>query len=799
MLKKYKKTIDHRRDSSLYPEQHRVVVIGRSFWAIGRWKIILFLSVSLLVGGTITLSAIRIRRDSNRSTDVHVNDFTSDSDSVNDSVTQNVENEGGDDKTGNGQDSTGSNESNDTGSGGNQYVTTPSLPEHPEVVNCETNPLQHSCLPDNCPTSLAQITENPFRVCGSVNQVYIVNAESNVHVSVTGPQNYNGVTDSNGGLVMRNIVAGKYIVTVGDSTGAVPTKDNSYAIEVMTPTDHPSQDFYAAQDLSSAEGYIKMRDNTFLDYHLEKPAGGCTEASPCDVLVTYSGYTPGLPPVDWETTPFDNFIPQGYAVMGVNMRGTGCSGGSFNLMEELVGIDGYDIVEAIAAQPWVDDVALADKSWPGLSQLYVASTQPPSLKAIIPGAPVGDFYRDIMYPGGLPNTGFGTIWMTGRDESNAWPSSNLRVVFSAALDPVCLYNQKLRGQNVVLMDKFNESLFNEAFWQARVVKADRITVPTMLVVSWQDEQTGSRVAGLFNEIPASTPKRLIGSNGGHGLYWLGDVWGEVLEFANVYLRGDTATIAAYEAQDPIKVFVETDVNGNSRASYTLSSFKSTGTGERLTIGSELTPDGPDTPANQQSSYAYSPTLSSINWSTVVQDQVTFTSTELTQAKLVAGSASVDLWVSANVTDADLRATISELRPDGKEMYIQSGWIRISNRMLDGALSTELRPWHHFTAAAAQAMTPNSPTQVRVELFPFSHVFRAGSKIRLTVDAPPGPGLSLGWTFGTLPGGFNITVLHNGVYPSSIVLPTLITPSAQTVIQGVPTLPECNIVWNQPCR
>ena len=35
----------------------------------------------------------------------------------------------------------------------------------------------------------------------------------------------------------------------------------------------------------------------------------------------------------------------GFAVVDVNMRGTGCSGGAFDFFEPLQSLDGYDIVE----------------------------------------------------------------------------------------------------------------------------------------------------------------------------------------------------------------------------------------------------------------------------------------------------------------------------------------------------------------------------------------------------------------------------------------------------------------------
>ena len=42
-----------------------------------------------------------------------------------------------------------------------------------------------------------------------------------------------------------------------------------------------------------------------------------------------------------------------YATVGINMRGTGCSGGAFDYFEQLQSTDGYDAIETIAAQPWV--------------------------------------------------------------------------------------------------------------------------------------------------------------------------------------------------------------------------------------------------------------------------------------------------------------------------------------------------------------------------------------------------------------------------------------------------------------
>src|SRR4051812_50104142 len=76
----------------------------------------------------------------------------------------------------------------------------------------------------------------------------------------------------------------------------------------------------------------------------------------------------------------------GSAVVDTQMRGTGCSAGAFDFFEPLQSLDGYDIVETFARQPWVKDhkVGMYGISYGGISQLFTGATRPPSLEAIAP-------------------------------------------------------------------------------------------------------------------------------------------------------------------------------------------------------------------------------------------------------------------------------------------------------------------------------------------------------------------------------------------------------------------------------
>jgi predicted acyl esterase len=158
-----------------------------------------------------------------------------------------------------------------------------------------------------------------------------------------------------------------------------------------------------------------------------------------------------------------------------------------------------------------------------------------------------------------------------------------------------------------------------------------------------------------------------------------------------------------------------------------------------------------------------------------------------------GPASVDLWLRSSAPDTDLEVTITEVRPDGKETYVQSGWLRASARKLDPATASALEPRPTYTRADASPLPAGRFSLARVEVFPFGHVFRAGSRIRLAVQAPGGNRPR--WEFASLPARGRVVnqIARSGVHPSRVVLP---------VVPGIAVrtgLPECGALRGQPCR
>jgi uncharacterized protein len=104
----------------------------------------------------------------------------------------------------------------------------------------------------------------------------------------------------------------------------------------------------------------------------------------------------------------------GYAVINPDSRGVGNSEGDIAFWGTGDGEDGYDLIEWVAAQEWCNGrVGMAGNSWLAIAQWYIAAQRPPHLTAIAPWEGQADWYRDGLFPGGIPEPGFaGTICKT---------------------------------------------------------------------------------------------------------------------------------------------------------------------------------------------------------------------------------------------------------------------------------------------------------------------------------------------------------------------------------------------------
>jgi predicted acyl esterase len=156
--------------------------------------------------------------------------------------------------------------------------------------------------------------------------------------------------------------------------------------------------------------------------------------------------------------------------------------------------------------------------------------------------------------------------------------------------------------------------------------------------------------------------------------------------------------------------------------------------------------------------------------------VGFATLPLAADVVIAGMPRLDLRVSASAGDTDLQVTLSEIRPDGAETYVQNGWLRASHR--NG----------HAPRSALRPIPAGETVPVRIPLVPVAHAFRAGSRIRVTVEAPGGDRPR--WRFDSVDDGSTRVTVHLGASALTLpVLPGVTAPTplpAPTALRGQPS-------------
>lgn len=712
--------------------------------------------------------------------------------------------------------------------------------------------------------------EPTFQVRETVQQLYVTHAEpgATLEVSRNGKPVTTGVADERGSLVVRNLEPGSgYVVKV---QGAKEQTRSLIVKSIESST--PKAELYTGQTLKEGFNYLTMRDGTTLSAWVTLPKG----KGPFPTVVNYSGYAasrPGEPIKDFEflcdefpvvcATPQDASAlfagMMGYATVSVNMRGTGCSGGAYDYFETLQLLDGYDVIETVAAQSWVmhHQVGMVGLSYPGISQLFIAAQRPPGLAAIAPMSVIGSTTTTLL-PGGILNDGFALSWVKNVLSKAVPYGQGWEQARVDGGDETCRENQLLHGQLVdnvaqARLIEFHDPAQHDRFDPTNFV--GRIEVPTFLTGAWQDEQTGPYFFLLFDKFTGSDAVRFTALNGVHVDGFAPEVLAEWHAFLELFVAKrvprDPATfrnfspfifdevfkskqtmpptkwssftskeeaIAAWKAEPRLNVIFESGAGdakdlGAPRGTFTHGFRQWPPEGQKAgalyfqadgTLG-----DAMPAPMMMPSRFLHDPLagargilgmggdvwdkLPRYEWRDAMADHaVVFEGGTFARETVLLGTASVDLWFQAPVDDADLQVTLSEVRSDGKEVYLQSGWLRAGHRQ-PGPGATELWPAQSYSREAWAPLPLNEWAQVRIGTAGFAHVLRAGSKVRVTVDTPGGTRADWRFAIKRYPGEVAFLVGNDAQHASKLVLPIV----ENVAVPSMP--PPCPSLRGQPCR
>ena len=588
------------------------------------------------------------------------------------------------------------------------------------------------------------------------------------------------------------------------------------------------------QGVSIKSFYIPMRDGVKIAIEVVLPEN-LPPGEKIPALLTQTRYWRAMElraPFKWFLTPdqltpdFKDFKPfftsRGYAVVSVDVRGTGASFGTwpYPWPEDSVK-DAAEIVDWIVKQPWSNgSIGGFGISYIGTTAELLPVVDNPAVKAVIPMFNHPDAYIDIAFPGGVLNERFIKDWgnFDHTLDQNIVPNEFgfLGGVMIKGVKPVDIEDGRQLLHEAVRAHAANGSVYQ----LARLVTyrdehqpgfdncVDDLTVnrykdqiegagvPTFGFGSWMDAATADAVIRRFLTHDQAI-RAVIGAWEHGGRYHaspylpsdlpsdprLPHQWAEMLRFFDCYLKKDDVGVSSQKV-----LYYYT--MGEEKWKQT-SIWPPEGTQTKRWYMTEEGSLSTDIPGGDSGSDTYTvdfkastgahnrwwemsgitnQTVSYPDRSEAEPHLLTYTSPPLKEDMEITGYPVITLYAVSTEPDGVFYVYLEDVDESGCVTYVTEGLLRsIHRKVSTDKPPYELQvPYHSFTEADAMPMVPGEIAEITFGLLPTSVLIRQGHRIRISIA-----GHDAG-TFVRIPqvGTPVITIGRNSQHASYIDLPVV---------------------------
>ncbi len=477
----------------------------------------------------------------------------------------------------------------------------------------------------------------------------------------------------------------------------------------------------------------------------------------------------------------DLFVPRGYALVAVDVRGTGASFGTRDSFRSPKERDDYGVIaDWIVAQPWSDGtIGATGISYVGAASDFIASTGHKAVRAIAPLSAVWDTYIDHYYPGGLLLNRLAQSYdalmvaldhdrrdLLGefayfKDPSLAGPAPVDDDPAGTARDaavkqhianfrmPSFIGEFRYHDDTLPYDPEFSPASFSPCHY-AHGVSPD---VAVLSVSGWMDGagyQNGT--IARFLTLPNRNKHLLLGP-WDHGARINVSPWrrvetpefsldGELLRFFDQYLMGRETGLALEASVHYFSMHGEAwreaaqwpPIEAPRRLHLASEGMLSAapGTGEdrhQVDFGF-----GSGTQTRYGRLAAHDTRLYYDDWPPREEKLLGYRSAPLAAPAELAGHAVLTLTVAISEPDAALHVYLSEEEPDGRVRYVTEGVLRALHRKLSPCPANYRATWPYRTHDLADAapLVPGRTDQIVIALLPTAWVFGKGSRIRLAI-------------------------------------------------------------------
>ena len=574
------------------------------------------------------------------------------------------------------------------------------------------------------------------------------------------------------------LVAGIAVCLILTGTGGAAKVSSSDSLVATKASD--TARLYKEVDRQSL--YVPVRDGTRLAVHIYRPAiKGKAVDRRYPVVFAFTPYRARFKGADGkieeaglsEQLGLKGLTDFGYVVVVADVRGKGASfGARRGLQDRTEALDGHDLVEWLAGQPWsTGRVGMTGCSYLGGTTLQTASTAPPSLKAIFTGAADLDKYMFVR------RGGITAQFNTRPDEPLSVDLASLPV--DADTDGALLRAAVAQHAGNTPMAPlwygmpYRDSLSTltgTKFWEevGPYTYLDTIKksgIATYFWGNWQDEPTEQMILAAAN-----LGGRLMVGPGTHCVPAKDfDFSGEQRRFFDRYLK-------------------EID-NGFDRQPRAIWWTDEAPQGQRWTKSDRLPGEGAkraplylhaeqlsaQTPASETATkftvdYNVGETEYFAFWPPPIENRgLRFDSAPLTRDRTLLGGPIARLTVKSDRKDALLWVYLEDVAPDGSAFVVSQGRLAASHRK-EGTppFDTLGMPWHPSRAADVAPLRPAEAVAVAIPMLPAARVIKAGHRLRLIVTGADPRQRNLAQIKETPPPV--ITLVNGGANPARVDLP-----------------------------
>lgn len=494
------------------------------------------------------------------------------------------------------------------------------------------------------------------------------------------------------------------------------------------------------------------------------------------------------------------FISHGYAMVLVDVRGTGASFGTWRIpfsREEI--LDDREIIDWIVSQPWSNGkVGALGTSYEGGTAQLVAVSGHAAVKAVIPRFEEFDNYSDIAYPGGVF-----AEWIL-----KTWNEANHQLDNNLGVKPVDGDSNLKMLRAAVKEHSGNVDLFQAA--KAITYRDDResgLSIDDFSIHTYQREieQSKAAIYGWGSWLDAATadgvlrrfttftnPQRVMIGTWNHGGSQNADPYlspltpnspqlAECLRFFDHYLKGIDAGAGSER-----EIIYYTMGEERWKSTKVWPPAGSAPQKWYLAEDHTLSPAPPQADSGADTyKINYEATTGAENrWHTEVgggpviypdraeEDRrlLSYTSAPLSDNIEITGAPMVTLYVTSTHTDGAFFVYLEDVDENGKVTYLTEGELRAIHRKIsdDQPPYKLLKPYHTFMRKDGMPLVPGQVAELKFGLLSTSILIRKGHRIRVALAGADKD------TFARIPsnGPPVISVARNKLYASSILLPVI---------------------------